>query len=124
MPSTYLINKEKRLIVVTHTGTVSNGVIEKMIEAIRSDPDFDASLNLLSLYEPPVDIQMTVNKMKDFAGVPMFAPTAKRAVVISSRDPGYSTICAFYAARSQKGEEMVAVFDGKREALAWLGVAP
>lgn len=122
MPTRYVIDKERRLIISTGWDRISCADILAHRNQLKNDPDFDPSYNQLVDGRAVTGLNLSLDETKAIASGSPFSLASRRALV--ARDLAVLGIARLAEAYSGagKGREEVRVFHDFSAALAWLGV--
>jgi len=120
VPATYRIDRERRIILSTASGVLTDHDIREHQQQLRSDPDFDASFDQLWDHRDVTDFQITTATLRDLATARSFKPGSRRAVVTPS-DLGFGLARMFQTLHEEAPEDL-RVFRTIEEARSWLGL--
>jgi hypothetical protein len=82
MPSGYKIDKERRLVTSSAWGVVTREDVFSHQQKIAADPDFVPTYSQLLDFTRTTKLEFTATDVQAFAARRIFAPTAKRAIVV------------------------------------------
>jgi hypothetical protein len=122
MPSAYKIDKEQRLVTSTAWGVVTRDDVLSHQEKITADSDFTPTYSQLLDFTRTTKLEFTTADVQAFAARRIFAPTARRAIVVPDME-SFGLARMFEILRDAKGDEQIRVFTKMEEARAWLGLA-
>lgn len=122
MSHAYRIDKERRLVTTSAWGVVTRDDVFSHQEKITADPDFVPTYSQLLDFTRMTKLEFTAADVKAFAAKRIFAPTAKRAIVVPDLEL-FGLARMFEILRDAKGDEGIRVFTKIEEAKEWLGVA-
>ena len=120
MPLTYVIDKERRLVISTGTGvlTYSEGLAHA--ERLKNDPEFDPAFYQLADVTQVTELRLTADEVRHWGSIVVFAGTAKRAFVIrNGAVHGMARVMAAFRSLSG-GKEEIVIFRDRDSALKWL----
>ena len=115
----YVIEKQRRLIVTTGDGIVTFSEIRAHQNRLLSDPDFDAGFDQLIDVTNVEKFDMTGDEARTIAERPIVSPNSKRAFVATKPSIyGFGRLMAVY----HESYAQVQIFYDFNSALKWLGV--
>jgi hypothetical protein len=120
MPASYRIDIDRRIILSTGTGKLTDDDLREHQRAVLADPDFDPTLNQLWDLQQVETLDISNAALRDLASSRSYAAGTKRAVV-APRDVLYGTARMFQTLHDEAPED-VRVFRDADEAKAWLGI--
>jgi len=122
MPCSYVIDKERRLVITTGEGCVTPAEIKALRKQARGDPDFDREFNEVVDFRAVTALDINSQQVWDLAGTEVFSPHSKIALVASS--PAIFGIGRMYSTYNEmsKAASYVSAFYDLASALKWLGV--
>jgi hypothetical protein len=121
MPSAYKIDKERRLVTSSAWGVVTREDVMGHQQKITADPDFVQTYSQLLDFTRTTKLEFTAADVQAFAARRIFAPSAKRAIVVPDVEL-FGLARMFEILRDSKGDEGIRVFTKMEEAREWLGV--
>ena len=120
MPLTFAIDKRRRLVTSTASGTLSYSDIAAHQDRLKSDPNFDPAFDQLFDGTGVTNIALTVEEIQTVARQRIFAAGSRQAFATSSEFAyGMARMFEIYRETSGTGR-LVRVFSGLREAQEWL----
>jgi hypothetical protein len=124
MPTRYIIDRERRLIISSAWDRVSHQEILAHRNRLKTDPDFDPSYNQLIDGRAVTALDLSVDEAREIASTSPFSSPARRAIVAT--DLTILSIARLAEAYSgpARGREEVRVFHDYSAALEWLGIEP
>lgn len=122
MPVSYVIDKERRLVITTGWGRVTFSEINAYEDRLRSDPDFSPELSQFVDGGGATALDISVDEAKTVARRTYFSPISRRAFFIP--DPAIYGMFRLMLIHHEiaKAQEQIGVFYDRDEALKWLGV--
>jgi len=122
MPYTYVIHKERRLVVSTASGRVTFPEITAHLDQLVREPDFHPTFNHFIDWTAATSLDMSADEAKAIAKRRDFAPPSRRAF--------FTTVPSIYGMlrltlthhEIDGARELTCVFYDRKEALAWLGL--
>ena len=122
MPTRYVIDTEKRLVISSGWGCVTCAEILAHRKQLVSHPDFDPKFDQLVDGRSVTELDMTMDEAKKIASSSPFSPESRRAFVASSLLVlGFARLMETHSKRGE-GREQVRVFHDLPSALSWLGL--
>jgi hypothetical protein len=119
MPSSYEIDKQKRLVVATAWGVCTIDDVLQFRKRVLSDRDFDPSFAQLADLTHITKVEMTPDEIRMIAAVSPFSSNSRRAIVAQDHIVfGFSKM--FGILRGLRGEKLLRVFRDRSEAMEWL----
>ena len=123
MPLTYHIDRERRLVICTGSGTVTSDEVRSYRASLHRDPEFRPDFNQLSDFTQVARFDVDHTTMHAEASLSLFSSRSKRAAVVSSPE-AYGMMRMFMSYReSVGGQEQMRIFQSRDEALQWLADA-
>jgi hypothetical protein len=119
MPGCYKIDKERRLVMSTGYGVVTNADLLDHQNKLIADPDFDPTYSQLADFAHVTKVEVTAADIHRMAERDVFAPDARRAFVVPD-DMAYGMVRMFEMLREAKGENGIRVFRTLEEGLGWV----
>jgi len=122
MPCSYVVDKERRLVITTGEGCVTPAEIKALRNQARGDPDFDREFNEIVDFRAVTAVDINGQQAWELAGTEVFSPHSKIALVASS--PAVFGIGRMYSIYNEmsKAASYVSAFYDLPSALKWLGV--
>jgi len=122
MPSRYVIDTERRLVISVGWDRVTCAEVLAHRYQLRSDPNFNPEFNQLADGTAVTALDISMDEAKKIASSSPFSPTSRRAFVASSLVVlGMARMMETYS-RIGKDREQVRVFHDRKAALEWLGL--
>ena len=122
MPTRYVIDTEKRLVISSGWDCVTCAEVLAHRKRLVSDPDFDPTFDHLVDGRAVTGLQITMDEAKTIASTSPCSPQSRRALVASSLFVlGFARLMETYS-RRVNGREQVCVFHDLPSALKWLGL--
>ncbi len=119
MPSSYEIDKQRRLVVTTAWGACTADDVLRFRKQLLNDPDFDPSFSQLADFTGITKIDVTPDEIRMLASVSPFSPQSRRSLVAGDQTV-FGIARMFSILRSLRGEHHLRVFRSLSEALDWL----
>ncbi len=120
MPHSYVIDRERRLVVTTGWGEFTLETVLEHQSALSKDPAFDPSLSQLLDLSKVTKVTIKSGEIRTAAARGIFAAGSRRAIVVPSPELfGLARMFATYRELYGGGEDLQ-VFTDKEEALHWL----
>jgi len=124
MPYSYVINRERRLVITTGWGEFTLETVLEHQSALTKDPAFDPSFRQLADFTKVTKVSVDAEAVRTAASRRIFAPGSRRAIVVPSPELfGLARMFATYREIYGGGEDLQ-VFTDKEEALRWLLEGP
>ena len=122
MPCSYVIDKEKRLVISTAWGSVTFAEVMNHQDQLRSDPAFDPNFDQLVDATAVTAVDASTDEVKRAASRRIFSSTARRAYVAT--DPAVFGVGRLLGAHLGMGRvpQQVNIFYDMPAALKWLGL--
>jgi hypothetical protein len=121
MAQDYSIDEQQQVIWTRCWGILSDADIATQQANLRQDPKFKPTMSQLVDAREVTEVAVTVEAVNQLGQSTLFAPTAKRAYVVT-KDALYGMIRMYELHQAARGSETVRVFRDRAVALAWLGV--
>lgn len=122
MPYTYVIDKERRLIVSRASGRVTFAEVQEHEEQLRKDPNFNPEFNQFVDGAAVEGLDITTDEAKSLARHIDFASRSRRAFFIPSPSI-YGMLRLMHAHHElANARDQIGVFYNLAEALEWLGL--
>jgi hypothetical protein len=119
MPLFFHVDKARKLVITTASGVVNRQDVDSHFEKMLDDPDFDPSFSELGDYTHLTKIDFTADDLRDFARLNIFAPSARRAIIVG--DDSTAVLAEMFALlRQVEGERDVRVFRTLEEGVEWI----
>ena len=119
MPTTYVIDKQRRLVITTGLGRITLANALEHQEKLRKDPDFDPSFSQIMDLTQVTEFALEANDIRRIAQTTIFSRESRRAIIASS-DLVYGFGRMFEILREIAGENGIRVFRDLDEALDWI----
>jgi hypothetical protein len=120
MPLTFVIDKQRRLVTSTASGTLSYSDIATHQNRLKNDPDFDPTFDQLFDGTAVTNIALSVEEIQTVARQRIFAAGSRQAFATSS-DFAYGMARMFEIYRETSGTgRLVQVFNTLDAAQEWL----
>jgi hypothetical protein len=117
MPADYQIDRAHRVVYSRAWGALTDEDLANNRAALFADPAFDPGLAQLYDLTDVTEVKVTSVSLLQLAMTSRFAPTARRAVVVSS-DEAFG-MARMYSILSGH-EELIQVFRDRAGAMRWL----
>ena len=119
MPTTYEIDKQRRLVITTVLDqlTLADGMAHQ--DKLLKDPDFDPSFSQLMDLTRANASDLNASDIRKMAERTIFSPESRRAIVASS-NLIYGFGRMFEILRETAGENGIRIFRDMDEAVDWL----
>jgi hypothetical protein len=122
MPLSYVIDKQRRVVVSTGTGIVTFAEIRAHQDALTSDPAFVPQFNQILNFTAATDLDISTPEARVVASRKLFSPQSRRAFVASQAAIfGMGRMLQAYHELS-KAASQPAVFGDLAAAEKWLGL--
>ena len=122
MPASYRIDLERRIILSTASGTLTDEDLRSHQRDVLADPHFESTLNQLWDLREVVQIETSNATLGELARARSYAAETKRALV-APRDVQFGMARMFQILHDQAPEDL-RVFRNLEEARDWLGLEP
>ena len=120
MSFTYVIDRERRLVLSTISGELTMGDIVGHQTALTQDAAFNPTFNQLADFTQVKKVSLSSEEIRTAASRSIFSRGSRRAFVAPTAELfGLSRMFEAYRAL-EGGEEVLQVFKDKGEALRWL----
>jgi len=120
MPLTCVIDKQRRLVTSTATGTLSYSDIAAHQDRLKNDPDFNSGFDQLFDGTRVTKIALTVEEIQTVARQRVFAAGSRQAFATSS-EFAYGMARMFEICRETAGTgRLMRVFNSLEAAQEWL----
>jgi hypothetical protein len=124
MPCSYVIDKERRLVITNASGRVTFAEGKAHQDRLRSDPDFSETFDQLLDATEATTIEITTEQIRELARRPIFSSSSRRAFVATQ--PVVFGIGRMLQAHLEIAKMVEAgqaqVFYDRTAALKWLGL--
>jgi hypothetical protein len=119
MPSSYVIDKERKLVITTAWGDCTTDDVLEFRKRVLSDRDFDPNFSQLADFTCITRADVSPDEVRMLAAISPFSPQSRRALVANNQMVfGISKM--FGILRNLRGEKLIRVFRTRQEALDWL----
>ena len=119
MPSSYVIDKERKLVITTAWGDCNADDVLEFRKQVLKDRDFDPSFSQLADFTGVTKVDVSPDEVRMLATKSLFSTQSRRALVADNQVIfGLSKM--FGILRSLRGEKLIRVFRTRSEALDWL----
>ena len=122
MPCSYVIDKERRLVINTGWDRLTFAEMKAQQEELSSDPDFDPTFNQLVDVTGVTVLDLSIEEAKQIAKRGIYSPASRRAVLASSEAVfGMARLMDAYHSMAT-GRQQTGVFYESDAALKWLSL--
>lgn len=122
MPYTYVIHKERRLVVSTASGRVTFAEITAHLDQVVREPDFHPTFNHFIDWTAATSLDISADEAQAIAKRRDFAPPSRRAFLATAPSI-YGMLRLTLTHHEMSGaRELTCVFYDRKKALAWLGL--
>jgi len=124
MPASYVIDKERGLVISTGTGryTADDGIAHQA--ALAADPDFQSTFNQLLDFTEVTQVVLNTDAIRQLAQRHVFSEQSRRAFLVTNKlEIGLSRMFAAYR-EIAGGKEQMKIFEDREEAMQWLMEKP
>ena len=119
MPSSYVIDKERKLVITTAWGDCTADDVLEFRKQVLKDRDFDPSFSQLADFTGVTKVDVSPDEVRMLATKSPFSTQSRRALVADNQVIfGLSKM--FGILRNLRGEKLIRVFRTRSEALDWL----
>lgn len=119
MPFSYVIDKERKLVISTAWGDCSADDVREFRKRVLSDHDFDPSFSQLADLTGVTKVNFSPDEVRMLAAKSPFSPQSRRAMVAENQMIfGLSKMYGIL--RNLGGDKLIRVFRTRSEALHWL----
>jgi hypothetical protein len=119
MPSSYVIDKERKLVITTAWGDCKADDVLEFRKQVLRDRDFDPSFSQLADFTGVTKVDVSPDEVRMLATKSPFSTQSRRALVADNQVIfGLSKM--FGILRNLRGEKLIRVFRTRSEALDWL----
>ncbi len=124
MACSYVIYRDRRLVITTGRGRVTLAEITEHRDQLIADADFHPDFNQLIDFTAVTSLDVSMDEAKSVARHPHFSSRSRRAFVATT--PDIFAMGRFMAAHDElaRGPEHIGVFSALDAALEWLGADP
>jgi hypothetical protein len=120
MPATYIIDKQRGLVLSTATGTLSSQDLRDHAKRLNADPDFTPDQSQLFDMTLVTKVELTADALRELAVCTRFSSRSRRALVIK-QDVLYGMARMWAAFHENEGAiDQVKIFEDRGVALRWL----
>ena len=119
MPTFYKIDKERRLILSSGSGTFSLADAMGHQKKLPADLDFDPSFSQIADFRHVTQFDISVNDVQKLAEKSIFSAESRRAFIMPN-EVGFGLARMFEILRANVGEEKIGVFRDLEAALDWI----
>jgi hypothetical protein len=119
MPAFFKIDKERRIVMTTGSGTFTLDDALDHQQKLRNDPEFDPSFSQLLDLTHVSSIEIGPADVRRLAEENLFSPNSRRAILVNS-DLAFGLARIFEVHRESAGESGINVFRDLDEALDWI----
>jgi hypothetical protein len=119
VPSSYKIDKERRLVLSSATGILTKEDIFGYMDRLSKDADFDPEFSQVSDFTQVTRLDIEPEDIRQLAQRNVFSPRSHRAFVVKD-DLQYGLARMFQIHRELRGEGGIRVFRTFEEALDWI----
>ena len=118
MPADHRIDVTERIVYIHAWGRVTNEDLTGRRAALAADPDFRPEFDRIVYdFAGVTELEVSTETLAGLATSTLFAPSARRAVVVSSHEAfGLARMCATMTG----GEDRIQVFFDHDRAMVWL----
>jgi hypothetical protein len=117
----YKIDKERRLVLSSGTGTLTKEDILGHMDRLSKDLDFDPKFSQLADFTQITKLEIGPEDIRQLAEVDLFSPQSRRAMVAKD-DLQFGLLRMFEIHRDLNGETGIRGFRNFDEAMAWVAV--
>ncbi|MGC1413871.1 MAG: hypothetical protein WA817_01200 [Candidatus Acidiferrum sp.] len=119
MPVFYKIDRERRLVMSSGTGTFNKEDALSHQNRLLADPDFDPNYSQLLDFTHVAKIDLTAADVKLLAVRNIFSPESRRAILVPN-DLAFGFGRMYEILREAAGERGIRIFRSLEEALEWV----
>lgn len=119
MPVFYKIDKERRLVMSSGTGTFNKEYALSHQDRLLADLDFDPSFSQLLDFTHVAKIDLTAADVELLAVRNIFSPESRRAILVPN-DLAFGFGRMYEILREAAGERGIRIFRSLEEALEWV----
>lgn len=122
MPCSYVIDRNKRLVITTARDRITFAEVMEHQDRLRADPAFNPDFNQLVDATEVTEVDATVDEVKRVANRRIFSPSSRRAFVATNPDVfGVGRLLGAHLAMGRSPQQ-VNIFYDLPSALRWLGL--
>jgi len=122
MPYTYVIDKERRLVISTASGNVTFAEIMAHLDQLVGEPDFSPGFNHFIDWTAATNLDISTDEAKAIARRRDFSPPSRHAFFTTSPFI-YGMLRLILTHHEMAGaRDLTCVFYDRNEALQWLGL--
>jgi hypothetical protein len=119
MPVFYKIDKERRLVLTSGSGTLTLADANAHQQKLSKDPDFDCSFSQIADFTQFTKFDLSSDDIRQMAEMSLFSPQSRRAFIVPN-DFAYGLGRMFQILRDLAGEKGIHVCRSLEEALDWV----
>jgi hypothetical protein len=119
MPVFYKIDKERRVVLSSGSGTLTLADAKVHQERLENDPDFDPSFSQIADFTQFTQFDLSSNDIRQMAERSLFSPESRRAFIVPN-DFAFGLARMFEILRDLAGEKGIRVCRSLEEALDWV----
>ena len=119
MPAFYKIDKERRLVLSSGSGTLTLADARAHQEKLSKDPDFDPSFSQIADFSQFTHFDLSSDDIRLMAERSVFSPQSRRAIIVPN-DFAFGLARMFQILRDLAGEKGIHVCRSLEEALDWV----
>jgi hypothetical protein len=119
MPVFYKIDKERRLVLTSGSGTLTLADARAHQQELSKDPDFDCSFSQIADFTQFTKFDLSSDDIRQMAEMSLFSPQSRRAFIVPN-DFAYGLGRMFQILRDLAGEKGIHVCRSLEEALDWV----
>jgi hypothetical protein len=119
MPAFYKIDKERRIVLTSGSGTLTLADAKAHQQKLANDPDFDASFSQVADFTQFTRFDLSSEDIRQMAEVSLFSPESRRAFIVPN-DFAFGLGRMFQILRELAGEKGIHVCRSLEEALDWV----
>ena len=120
MPVSYLIDRNRGLVLSRLAGTVTEAEMHEHNRKLRTDPDFDPSFRQLVDCTGLTEILIRTPTITAVSQNQFFTPGTRRAFIATS-DVAFG-LARMFALQAESSGQTIEVFRERRVAEEWLGI--
>jgi hypothetical protein len=119
MPVFYKIDKERRVVLSSGSGTLTLADAKAHQQRLANDPDFDPSLSQIADFTQFTQFDLSSEDIRQMAERSLFSPHSRRAFIVPN-DFAFGLARMFEILRDLAGEKGIRVCRSLEEALDWV----
>jgi hypothetical protein len=119
MPVFYKIDKERRVVLSSGSGTLTIADAKVHQQRLASDPDFDPSFSQIADFTQFTQFDLSSEDIRQMAERSLFSPESRRAFIVPN-DFAFGLARMFEILRDLAGEKGIRVCRSLEEALDWV----